>query len=116
MSNFTQRVLTALVGAALVVGALWAGGWVFATLIGAVAVAAQFELYGMLRAAGTRPSLGMSLSCSWSRSPICRGTPLRSCPCMVLGRAFWSTPWMMRSQLIWASFNSVKILRFLSGG
>lgn len=62
MSNFTQRVLTGLVGAALVVGALWAGGWVFAALIGAVAVAAQYELYRMFGAAGVRPMIGPGLA------------------------------------------------------
>ena len=78
MSNFTQRVLTALVGAALVVGALWAGGWVFATLIGAVAVAAQYELYGLLKAAGTRPLvwLGLALGALATLWPLVPGAPL----------------------------------------
>ena len=61
MSNFTQRVLTGLVGAALVVSAVWVGGWVFAGLIACIAVAAQFELYGLLRAGGSTPLVGPGL-------------------------------------------------------
>ncbi len=61
MSNFAQRVLTALVGAAVVVAAVWLGGWVFAVLITAAALAAQVELYRLLAAAGTRPLVGLGL-------------------------------------------------------
>lgn len=61
MSNLTQRILTGVVGATLVVGALWVGGWIFALLMGAVAAAAQFELYGLLSAGGTRPLVGLGL-------------------------------------------------------
>ena len=55
MSNFTQRVLTALVGAAVVVAVTWVGGWAFAVFIAVVAIAAQVELYRLLAAGGTRP-------------------------------------------------------------
>ena len=58
MSNFTQRVLTGLVGAALVVAAVWAGGWVFAVLIAGVALAAQYELYRLMQAGGAAPLVG----------------------------------------------------------
>ena len=60
MSNLTQRILTGLVGAALVVAAVWAGGWPFTLLVAAVAAAAQFELYGLL-AGGTRPLVAYGL-------------------------------------------------------
>lgn len=78
MSNFTQRVLTSLVGAALVVAALWAGGWVFAVLIGAVAVAAQFELYGLLHSAGVTPLVGPGLAAGALAAlwPLVPGAPL----------------------------------------
>ncbi len=62
MSNLAQRVLTGLVGVTLVVAALWAGGWWFAALITGAALGAQFELYGLLRAAGTRPLVGLGLA------------------------------------------------------
>ena len=61
MSNLTQRVLTGLVGAAVVVGAVWAGGLPFAFLVAAAALAAQFELYGLLAAGGTRPLVAYGL-------------------------------------------------------
>ena len=62
MSNLVQRILTGLVGAAVVVGAAWMGGWVFAGVIVAVAVAAQHEAYGLLKAAGMHPLEGLGLA------------------------------------------------------
>ncbi len=62
MSNLAQRILTGLVGAFVVVGAAWIGGWVFAVAIVGVALAAQHEVYGLLRAAGTRPIEGLGLA------------------------------------------------------
>ena len=62
MSNFAQRVLTALVGAAVVTAGLRVGGWVFAALVALIAVAAQRELYVMLKAAGTAPLVGFGLA------------------------------------------------------
>lgn len=61
MSNLTQRTLTALVGAVVVVGAVWLGGWPFALLMTIVALGAQWEVYGLLRKAGTRPFLAIGL-------------------------------------------------------
>ena len=61
MSNLAQRILTGVVGAVVVVGALWTGGWVFALLMAAVAAAAQFELYGLLSAGGTKPLIAVGL-------------------------------------------------------
>jgi phosphatidate cytidylyltransferase len=54
-SDGTLRVLTALVGLPLVVGAVWLGGWVFAGLVALVCVLAQREFYALARAAGTNP-------------------------------------------------------------
>ena len=62
MSNFTQRFLTAVVGATVVVSLTWLGGWPFAGLMVAVALAAQYELYGLLRAANVRPLVGLGLA------------------------------------------------------
>lgn len=61
MSNLTQRALTAVVGAAVVLGLTWIGGWPFVGLMAAVALGAQAELYGLLRAAGVRPLTGLGL-------------------------------------------------------
>ncbi len=61
MSNLVQRILTGIVGATIVVGAMWFGGWVFWLLMAAVAAAAQFELYGLLNAGGTRPLVALGL-------------------------------------------------------
>ena len=63
MSNLTQRVLTALVGAVVVVSTVWVGGWPFALVITAIGLLAQREVYGLLEKAGTRPFqyLGLGL-------------------------------------------------------
>ena len=62
MGDLGQRVATALVGAVLVVSLLWLGGPVFAALIVVVALAAQYELYRMMRAAGAHPLVGIGLA------------------------------------------------------
>ena len=62
MSNLVQRVLTGLVGVTIAAAALWAGGWWLGALIAAAALGAQFELYGLLKAAGTRPLVGLGLA------------------------------------------------------
>ncbi len=62
MSNLAQRILTGLAGAFVVVGAAWLGGWVFATVIVGVAMAAQHEAYGLLKATGVRPLEGLGLA------------------------------------------------------
>ena len=54
-SNLAQRALTAVVGVTLALAAVWTGGWAFALLIVAAALAAQFEAYSLLRAAGADP-------------------------------------------------------------
>lgn len=61
MSNLAQRTLTALVGAVVVIGTVWVGGWAFAVVIAAIALGAQWEVYGLLQKAGTRPFLFIGL-------------------------------------------------------
>ena len=61
MSNLAQRILTGLAGAAVVVAALWVGGWPFTLLVAAIAAAAQFELYGLVSAGGPRPLVAYGL-------------------------------------------------------
>ncbi len=61
MSNLTLRLLAALVGLPIVIGAAWVGGWVFGALIALCAVAAQVELYGLYRASGARPYVALGV-------------------------------------------------------
>ena len=62
MSNLVQRILTGLVGAFVVVSAVWLGGWVFAATILVIGLVAQGELYRMLATAGTRPLVALGLA------------------------------------------------------
>ena len=61
MSNLTQRVLTALIGAPLVVGLIYLGGWFFGALILLIGLLAQRELYGLAEAGGIRPLQSVGL-------------------------------------------------------
>lgn len=62
MSNLTQRILTALVGAVVVVSTVWVGGWAFAVVVLAIGLLAQHETYGLLEKAGTRPLVWLGLA------------------------------------------------------
>ena len=62
MSNLTLRILTALVGVPLALGATWLGGWAFGAFIALAAAAAQWELYGLYRASGARPFVGLGIA------------------------------------------------------
>jgi len=55
VSEFTRRVLFALVGAPLTVALIYIGGWVFATALGVVAAIGAWELLRMARAGGAEP-------------------------------------------------------------
>jgi phosphatidate cytidylyltransferase len=61
MSNLTQRVITALIGAPLVVGLTYLGGWYFAGLMLIVGVLAQWELYRLTEAGGSAPLKSVGL-------------------------------------------------------
>lgn len=60
-SNLAQRTITALVGVTVALAAVWAGGWAFAALILAAALAAQAEAYGLLRRTGADPLVPLGL-------------------------------------------------------
>ena len=62
MSNLVQRLLTALVGATVVVALLRLGGWPFAALMAAAAAVGQLELYALLRKAGSRPMAALGVA------------------------------------------------------
>ena len=62
LSNFAQRVLTALVGSAAVTALVWVGGWPFAVAIAGVGLQAQREIYRLFAAAGTRPFVPLGLA------------------------------------------------------
>jgi phosphatidate cytidylyltransferase len=93
MSNLLQRILTGLVAAPLVLGAVWLGGWAFAAVVAAVAVAAQTEVYSLLRKAGARPlvPLGLALgalAALWPLVPYA-GAHLVAGGVLVLFAALW---------------------------
>lgn len=62
MSNLAQRTITAIIGAVLAIGAVWIGGWVFGGLMTLIALAAQAEVYNLLKKAGSRPFVGLGLA------------------------------------------------------
>lgn len=55
MTNTTQRILTGVIGAPLVILFMYAGGIPFAVLVLAVALIAQYELYRMMEQGGLQP-------------------------------------------------------------
>lgn len=61
MSNLAQRVITALIGAPLVVGVTYLGGWYFGGLILLVGLLAQWEVYRLTEAGGVAPQKGLGL-------------------------------------------------------
>lgn len=61
MKQGTARILTALAGIPLFLGAMWMGGWAFLALILVVALAAQAEMIKLIRARGTDADLWVSL-------------------------------------------------------
>lgn len=83
MSNLAQRTITALVGAVVVIGSVWLGGWAFAVVMAAIALAAQAEVYGLLKKAGADPfvPLGLGLGLLASMRALIPGSP----PLLVLG-------------------------------
>lgn len=62
MSDLAQRALTALIGASLVIAAMWVGGWLFAAVIALAAVLAQRELYLLASKASVTPMRGLGLA------------------------------------------------------
>lgn len=55
LTNATQRILTALVGAPLVIGLVYVGGVPFVVLVLVASLLAQRELYGLFVAGGAKP-------------------------------------------------------------
>ena len=64
MSNLAQRVLFALIGAAMLLFCVWYGAWTFAAFFGLVQVRMLWEFYRMMRVAGYKPAalLGGAIS------------------------------------------------------
>lgn len=56
MSEGIQRILTALVGAPVVIGLTWLGGWWFGALVLAVGWLGMYELYHLVRREGPPPA------------------------------------------------------------
>jgi phosphatidate cytidylyltransferase len=61
MSNLTQRVLTSLIGAPLVVGVTYLGGWFFGGFMLLIGLMAQWELYRLTEAGGVAPLKSVGL-------------------------------------------------------
>lgn len=61
MKQGVARILTALVGIPIFLGALWMGEWAFLALILVVALAAQAEMIRLIRTGGTDADLWLSL-------------------------------------------------------
>ncbi|MEO0560030.1 MAG: hypothetical protein AAF170_17820 [Bacteroidota bacterium] len=61
MSDLAQRAITAIIGASLVIAAMWIGGWLFAAVIALAAVLAQRELYLLAARGGATPMMALGL-------------------------------------------------------
>ncbi len=55
MSNALLRILTAVVGAPLLLGLVYLGGWYFGVLVLVLGLLEQYEVYGLMEQAGVRP-------------------------------------------------------------
>ncbi|WP_266367232.1 phosphatidate cytidylyltransferase [Tellurirhabdus rosea] len=55
MSNLQQRVVAAVVGVAIILGAIWYGEWTFALLFCAISALTQLEFYRLLGLDGNQP-------------------------------------------------------------
>ncbi len=55
MPNALLRILTAVVGAPLLLGLVYLGGWYFGMLVLVLGLLAQHEVYGLMEQAGVRP-------------------------------------------------------------
>ena len=78
MSNFAQRVITALIGAPLVVGVTYLGGWYFGGLILLVGLLAQWEVYRLTEAGGVAPQKVLGLlvgACLMGRALVPEAVP-----------------------------------------
>jgi phosphatidate cytidylyltransferase len=77
ISNLVLRVATALVGIPIVLAVNYAGGAVFAVLIGLVAAVGVAEFYLLCRSAGSRPALllGVPAAAITAGLPIAIRTP-----------------------------------------
>jgi phosphatidate cytidylyltransferase len=61
VSNLAQRILTALVAAPIAIGLVWIGGTAFAAFVAVLAVAAQKEVYALMRKSGAEPLVPLGL-------------------------------------------------------
>jgi phosphatidate cytidylyltransferase len=55
MSNALLRIITAVIGAPLLLGMAYLGGWYFGVLVLVMGVLAQVEIYGLMEQGGLRP-------------------------------------------------------------
>jgi phosphatidate cytidylyltransferase len=84
--ELVSRVLVALAGIPVVLGALYVGGWVFGVLIAGAAVLATGELYGLAAAQGIRPfgAIGMAASGAIVLIATALPTPAAAAPAVLM--------------------------------
>lgn len=72
MTNNSLRIITGVIGAPLVLGLTYLGGWSFAVILAVAAIAAQYELYRLMELGGLRPQkvTGMVVGAFVALSPL----------------------------------------------
>lgn len=72
LKNSTTRVLTALVGAPIIIGAVYLGGPVLGLVVALLALGAQDEVYRLCEATGVRPHrwVGLALGALVALAPL----------------------------------------------
>ena len=75
-SNLLRRTITAAIGAALLIGSAWLGGWYFGGVVLLTAILGQWEWYGLLRRAGLIPwrFTGLSIGILLALHPLLPGS------------------------------------------
>ncbi len=96
MGNLAQRVLTSLVGAPIVIGAAYVGGWFFVGFVLLIGLLAQWDLYHLAETGGIRPLKSAGLAAGALvivRSPWPPAVPLAV---LALVAAFIAELWRQR--------------------
>lgn len=85
MSNLMQRVLVALVGIPLVLGALWAGDWAFTLIVLLISAAALWEFYHLAQAKGASPQVLLGVGLSIVLDTIAHASRVSIFPALIIG-------------------------------
>jgi phosphatidate cytidylyltransferase len=98
MSNLMQRVLVALVGIPLVLGALWAGDWAFTLIVVAISAAALWEFYHLAQAKGAEPNVLLGVGLSIALQVTAHASRVSIFPLLLLGMLVVLTVEMIRNR------------------